>query len=276
MDNKNGAASAEATAKDVIEILHITDCHLSADTSNELLGVNTLDSLDAVLAQAVADQISPDLIMVTGDLAQDGTEEAYRCLQDRLSDYHCPKYWFAGNHDHRPSMQEAVGQGSELTKVVRIGRWQIIMLDSLVPGSVFGRLQQSELDVLEQALKERPDLHTLVSLHHHPIDINSAWLDGIGLHNRDEFWQIIDRASNVKAVLWGHIHQDVDATRGDVRLLASPSTCIQFKPGSDDFAIDNVAPGYRKLCLSADGELTTEVVRAESFDFTVDMESNGY
>jgi Icc protein len=276
MDNKNGAASAEATAKDVIEILHITDCHLSADTSNELLGVNTLDSLDAVLAQAVADQISPDLIMVTGDLAQDGTEEAYRCLQDRLSDYHCPKYWFAGNHDHRPSMQEAVGQGSELTKVVRIGRWQIIMLDSLVPGSVFGRLQQSELDVLEQALKERPDLHTLVSLHHHPIDINSAWLDGIGLHNRDEFWQIIDRASNVKAVLWGHIHQDVDAKRGDVRLLASPSTCIQFKPGSDDFAIDNVAPGYRKLCLSADGELTTEVVRAESFDFTVDMESNGY
>jgi Icc protein len=276
MDNKNGAASAEATAKDVIEILHITDCHLSADTSNELLGVNTLDSLDAVLAQAVADQISPDLIMVTGDLAQDGTEEAYRCLQDRLSDYHCPKYWFAGNHDHRPSMQEAVGQGSELTKVVRIGRWQIIMLDSLVPGSVFGRLQQSELDVLEQALKERPDLHTLVSLHHHPIDINSAWLDGIGLHNRDEFWQIIDRASNVKAVLWGHIHQDVDVTRGDVRLLASPSTCIQFKPGSDDFAIDNVAPGYRKLCLSADGELTTEVVRAESFDFTVDMESNGY
>ena len=276
MDNKNGAASAEATAKDVIEILHITDCHLSADTSNELLGVNTLDSLDAVLAQAVADQISPDLIMVTGDLAQDGTEEAYRCLQDRLSDYHCPKYWFAGNHDHRPSMQEAVGQGSELTKVVRIGRWQIIMLDSLVPGSVFGRLQQSELDVLEQALKERPDLHTLVSLHHHPIDINSAWLDGIGLHNRDEFWQIIDRASNVKAVLWGHIHQDVDAKRGDVRLLASPSTCIQFKPGSDDFAIDNVAPGYRKLWLSADGELTTEVVRAESFDFTVDMESNGY
>lgn len=276
MDNKNGAASAEATAKDVIEILHITDCHLSADTSNELLGVNTLDSLDAVLAQAVADQISPDLIMVTGDLAQDGTEEAYRCLQDRLSDYHCPKYWFAGNHDHRPSMQEAVGQGSELTKVVRIGRWQIIMLDSLVPGSVFGRLQQSELDVLEQALKERPDLHTLVSLHHHPIDINSAWLDGIGLHNRDEFWQIIDRASNVKVVLWGHIHQDVDAKRGDVRLLASPSTCIQFKPGSDDFAIDNVAPGYRKLCLSADGELTTEVVRAESFDFTVDMESNGY
>jgi len=276
MDNKNGVASAEATAKDVIEILHITDCHLSADTSNELLGVNTLDSLDAVLAQAVADQINPDLIMVTGDLAQDGTEEAYRCLQDRLSDYHCPKYWFAGNHDHRPSMQEAVGQGSELTKVVRIGRWQIIMLDSLVPGSVFGRLQQSELDVLEQALNERPDLHTLVSLHHHPIDINSAWLDGIGLHNRDEFWQLIDRASNVKAVLWGHIHQDVDAKRGDVRLLASPSTCIQFKPGSDDFAIDNVAPGYRKLCLSADGELTTEVVRAESFDFTVDMESNGY
>jgi 3',5'-cyclic-AMP phosphodiesterase len=276
MDNKNGVASAEATAKDVIEILHITDCHLSADTSNELLGVNTLDSLDAVLAQAVADQINPDLIMVTGDLAQDGTEEAYRCLQDRLTDYHCPKYWFAGNHDHRPSMQEAVGQGSELTKVVRIGRWQIIMLDSLVPGSVFGRLQQSELDVLEQTLKERPDLHTLVSLHHHPIDINSAWLDGIGLHNRDEFWQIIDRASNVKAVLWGHIHQDVDAMRGDVRLLASPSTCIQFKPGSDDFAIDNVAPGYRKLCLNADGELTTEVVRAESFDFTVDMESNGY
>ncbi len=276
MDNKSGATSAEATAEDVIEILHITDCHLSADSSNELLGVNTLDSLDAVLAQASSDAVSPDLVMVTGDLAQDGSEEAYRCLQDRLSEYHCPKYWFAGNHDHRPSMAEAVGQGSELTKVVRVGKWQIILLDSLVPGSVHGRLQQSELDVLETALNERPDLHTLVSLHHHPVDIHSAWLDGIGLHNRDEFWQIVDRAANVKAVLWGHIHQDIDDMRQGVRLLASPSTCIQFKPRSDGFAIDNIAPGYRKLCLAPDGSIVTAVVRAESFNFTVDMASNGY
>lgn len=276
METKGDSVHIDQTGQDVIEVLHITDCHLSEDRQADLLGVNTRDSFEAVLAQTKSDGVNPDLLLMTGDLAQDGSRGAYQLLKSRLTDYQCPAYWFAGNHDNRSNMQAVVGAGHELTKVVRRGPWQIILLDSMVEGQVHGRLAPSELDVLTQALSERPDLHTLVSLHHHPVSISSAWLDNIGLQNRDRFWEILDAASNVKAVLWGHIHQQIDDRRGSVRLLASPSTCIQFLPQSDDFAVENIAPGYRTLRLFPDGSIETQVVRAQCFDFDVDMASNGY
>jgi Icc protein len=64
----------------------------------------------------------------------------------------------------------------------------------------------------------------------------------------------------VRAIVWGHVHQSYDALRKGVRLLATPSTCAQFLPNSDDFAVDRRPPGYRTLELRADGSLLTEVV----------------
>ena len=61
-----------------------------------------------------------------------------------------------------------------------------------------------------------------------------------------------------------------------MRLLASPSTCIQFAPGSEDFNVSTEAPGYRWLRLHADGRLETGVERVKDFAFTVDYASNGY
>ncbi|KTC63185.1 hypothetical protein AO262_22830 [Pseudomonas fluorescens ABAC62] len=46
-----------------------------------------------------------------------------------------------------------------------------------------------------------------------------------------------------------------------MRLLASPSTCIQFAPGSEDFKVSEQAPGYRWLRLHGDGRLETGVER---------------
>jgi len=261
---------------DTLNILQITDCHLNADPNADLLGVKTLESLDAVLQQIVQDKRKPDLVIVSGDLAQDASETAYQRLRERLEIFDCPKRWFCGNHDERAPMQSVVASGDELSPVYRTNDWQIIMLDSLVEGKVHGFLEASELALLEKTLKEQPETNTLVCLHHHPVDIDSAWLDNIGLHNKEAFWELLGNAPNVKAVLWGHIHQDFDREYQGVRLLASPSTCIQFLPQSDDFAIDEIAPGYRWLELSADGDIKTEVRRAEQFEFSVDMTSNGY
>jgi len=259
-----------------IKVLHITDSHLSEDPEGSLLGVNTRDSLDAVLTRVAQDAVDPDYILATGDLAQDASKAAYEYFQSKLESYACPKSWFAGNHDDRSAMASVVAAGQELRKVVRIGTWQFVLLDSSVPGKTHGFLEQSELDVLDAALAERPDLHTLVCLHHHPIAIDSRWLDRIGLHNRDAFLSIIDNYSNVRAILWGHIHQQLDQLRGDVNLYATPSTCIQFLPKSDDFAVEDVAPGYRWLHLYDDGSIDTVVKRAEQFKFDIDMTSSGY
>ena len=64
--------------------------------------------------------------------------------------------------------------------------------------------------------------------------------------------------------------------RNDVRLLSTPSTCIQFEPQSEDFSIDTLAPGYRWLTLNPDGSLDTGISRVEGIEFEIDMSVKGY
>ena len=61
-------------------------------------------------------------------------------------------------------------------------------------------------------------------------------------------------------MVWGHVHQQHDSRRSGVRMLATPSTCAQFLPHSEHFAIDTAPPAYRRLELRADGSIDTEVV----------------
>ena len=264
-----------------INLIQITDCHLTKKENGELLGVNTRESLNAVTDLvkhniAINNHASPDYILATGDLAQDASAEAYCYFKSHMDQFGCPVKWFPGNHDDKAVMKSVIGEGKELEKCFEIGGWQIILLDSLVKNSVHGFLASEELDLLEASLKNNPQLHTLISFHHHPINIDCVWLDKIGLHNQDAFFDIIDRYDNVKALLWGHIHQELNGQRGDVALYATPSTCIQFLPKSEDFAVDSSAPGYRWMRLLPNGDIETKVVRAENYEFDLDLASNGY
>ena len=58
--------------------------------------------------------------------------------------------------------------------------------------------------------------------------------------------------------------------------MSTPSSCIQFARHSDDFKVDELAPGYRWLRLHADGSIETDVVRVEGVHFPVDLDSGGY
>jgi 3',5'-cyclic-AMP phosphodiesterase len=101
-------------------------------------------------------------------------------------------------------------------------------------------------------------------------------MDSIGLRNPEALFAVLDRFPQVRAVLWGHVHQEYDQLRNGVRLLASPSTCIQFAPDSVEFKVDSTAPGYRWLRLHADGRLETGVSRVEGLAFEVDYSGQGY
>ena len=75
---------------------------------------------------------------------------------------------------------------------------------------------------------------------------------------------IIDSHAHVRAVVWGHVHQAYDGRRGDVRLLATPSTGAQFLPKSDRYAVDSRPPAYRHFDLHSDGRIDTAVHWLES------------
>ena len=42
--------------------------------------------------------------------------------------------------------------------------------------------------------------------------------------------------------------------------MATPSTCRQFRPRSDEFATDDKPPSYRRITLRADGTVDTELL----------------
>lgn len=259
-----------------LRVLQLTDPHLMADPAGALLGVNTRDSLDAVIASALADDIAPDLILATGDLAQDGSEQAYRVFQDKIRVFNCPSLWLAGNHDNLRNLAAVIAGTSAADRHRVLGGWQFVQLNSSVPGQVHGELDEQELAFLETALSRYPDHPAVVTLHHHPVDIGSDWMERIGLRNRDAFWRVIDRFAQVRLVLWGHIHQELDRERKGVRLLATPSTCVQFATASPNFSVEARAPGYRWLTLHDNGDLNTVVGRAVDFRYELDTTSTGY
>jgi Icc protein len=264
------------TSADPAFLVQLSDSHLFGEAHGTLLGMNTRDSLQKVIELVRVQQSQIDLLLATGDLSQDGTLASYQQFRELTRQLGAPARWIPGNHDEPQIMAEAAVQSALLDSVVDIGNWRVTLLDSAVPGSVPGYLQDEQLQLLARSLSEAPERHHLVCLHHHPVSIGCAWMEPIGLRNPEAFFEVLDRFPQVRAVLWGHVHQEIDQLRNNVRLIASPSTCIQFEPGSEDFKVGEQAPGYRWLRLLPDGRLETGVERVTGFNFQVDYGSSGY
>ncbi|KLV02217.1 3',5'-cyclic-nucleotide phosphodiesterase [Photobacterium aquae] len=263
---------------DKVVLLQITDTHLFADESGSLLGVATKDSFHAVLDAVEASACPFEAIVATGDISQDHTEASYRRFCDGIARWSQPCFWLPGNHDYQPSMQAMLPspQIKPCHQVLAGDHWQVILLDSQVKGVPHGELNSEQLAMLDLALAAYPDRHALVLLHHHPLPAGSTWLDQHQLHNAERFWQVVERHPQVNAVLCGHIHQALDRQYRGVRVLATPSTCIQFQPDSHDFSLDHQSPGWRVLELLPDGSIQTQVHRVEGHQFTPHFDSAGY
>lgn len=259
-----------------VRVVQITDAHLGEEENSTLLDMNTDSSLEHVLQMLLDRPEQADLIMITGDIADHGARTAYERFQNKLSRFQQPQLWLNGNHDVAQRMRDVVGYGSELSRRAFIGNWQLVMLDSVITGKVGGSLAQSELQYLRNCLSQNPDVPTLIGLHHHPIPVGCEWLDEQIIDNADEFLTLLKQFSCVKAVCWGHVHQDFSHNYGDIAMMSSPSTCVQFAPNSDDFKVDDLAPGVRWLELYPDGRIETEVLRVTGVNFSVDLQSTGY
>ncbi|MGH8436130.1 MAG: 3',5'-cyclic-AMP phosphodiesterase [Pseudomonas sp.] len=269
-------SSSTLAADSSVLLVQLSDSHLFAGAHGKLLGMDTQDSLQRVIERVLEEQPRIDLILASGDLSQDGSLESYVRFRQLTSVISAAARWFPGNHDELPAMRSACVDSDLLEPVVDIGSWRITLLDSSIPGAVPGYLDEQQLNLLVRALSEAPDRHHLICFHHHPVSIGCRWMEPIGLRNPEELFAVLDRFPQVRALLWGHIHQEFDQLRNGVRLLASPSTCVQFAPGSEEFQVDQEAPGYRWLRLHADGQLETGVSRVTGIPFVVDYSVKGY
>lgn len=255
-------------------ILQFSDLHLS--DSDELMGINCDESFAAV--KALASQYHQiDLTLLTGDISQDNTEISYRKCAEIFRKSPHPVAWVTGNHDDLAMQQQHLNIGAlTTTKRVLFRHWQLLLLNSQVEGEIFGEISQDQLQLIEQAAKEHPDHHLMLVMHHHPVPMDSEWIDNHRLMNQSELWQVIAGVPQVKSIIFGHVHQEVNVLKNDVRVLGVPSTSVQFMPNEDEFNVDTEQPGFRFLELLANGQIKTKVHRVKAGKFVADIDPNGY
>lgn len=260
----------------VFNILQITDIHFREQPEGTIYGIETQSLFERTLKQ-IQQEVSVsgqaiDLLLATGDISQDGSAASYQRFHQFIKRLNVRSYFLQGNHDYAQPMLDEFGQAFVAPCVVHArdmqsSPWRIVMLNSSVENQVGGHFGKAQLVFLDEQLKQDTQSPTMVCFHHHPMSINCAWLDTQTIDDAEAFFKVLDTYNNVKLCIYGHIHQDRLMIRNQVPYYSSPSTCAQFKPEMDTFALDELAPAYRWIRCHDDGSFQTEVCRLKDFDF---------
>jgi Icc protein len=237
-------------------ILQISDCHILEKSGGTLSAIDTEKSLKQVLKYAYEKHGKANLILVSGDLAQQPSLLSYQKIISALQPYQTRTICLPGNHDDFDLMQQYINSKTiNCDKYMAFKHWQIISLNSKKTGSQGGYLDKNELLFLSNSLTQYPQLNTIIAIHHHSIPTHSPWMDKMIIENKDELLNLLKQYPHVKAVICGHIHQKLHIKQDNLLLLGTPSTCFQFKPLCTEYTLDDKPPGYRILQLYPDGTI---------------------
>jgi len=234
---------------------------LFADADGDLRGTVTQESLQRVLDHYHAGDWRADRALITGDLIHDDSAEAYDRFRELLLPLNMRMHCVPGNHDIRDLMRPICSRPPfSYCAKEDVRDWLLLGLDSCIKGDAGGEIAAEEFDRMERIIGESSAKYIMVCLHHPPVPMGSAWLDTVTLKNGDELLERLQIAGRVRLLVFGHVHQPYDAEHHGIQVIGTPSTCNQFKPGSDDFALDDRPPAYRRITLNTDGSSSTELI----------------
>ena len=214
-------------------IAQITDTHVLPEGRKLADLIDTGAQLEA--AVSLLNQLSTpaDLVVVTGDLVDDGKPESYAALRERLSALNSPFYLIPGNHDRRQALIEAfpdhayLPQTGFLQYTIEDHAVRLIALDTLVEGQDGGALCEERRAWLDAALAAAPDRPTLIFMHHPPFESGIRWMDEMGLSGALELRGVLGGHPQVRLVVCGHIHRPFHSVLGGVPVAVAPSTAWQ-------------------------------------------------
>lgn len=240
--------------------LQLTDTHIYADATGRFDGLDTRASLAAVL-RAALEEGPVDAVLLTGDLAMDGSAGAYAHLDAVLPAQPKP-IAIPGNHDEPAVIAHAAPRlALTLPCALDYGAWRLLCFDTRIAGAPQGALGDYQIAWLRQQLSIAHAGYTALIMHHPPVSVGSPWMDAMGLTDAPALWTLLATSRAVGVIVCGHVHQTVDCRLHGVRVLASPSTCVQFAPRAVRYQTDARLPGYRVLSLADDGGIETYVAR---------------
>lgn len=257
-----------------LTIIQISDTHLMNQEDLEFVRMNPALTFKAVMADIQQRYAKIDAIFHTGDLAQVAVPETYQYYLSFMQKLGIPHYHIPGNHDK--STVFPFYRGVDQAHAVHIGKWTFILLNSAVKDNVYGRITTEQLQQADQLLTQYKEQHIVIMCHHHPFEMKSKWIDHHILKNTSDLTQILAQHHNVKLVLFGHVHQDSWNSWNGIQFYSTPSTCVQFKPKSENFALDEEAPGYRVLHLKQNGNFETRIHRINNDIIPINLNISGY
>src|ERR1700694_155109 len=237
--------------------VQISDTHLFKDPARKLWDVAPAPLLARAVDSLIALDTRPAFLLVTGDCSSDGSADSYRRLAQKVARLGVPVHYIPGNHDDPELMaQILVGRNlnghHKLTQTFEAFGWRFVLLDSSVPGEDMGALGDEQRAWLRTTLATLPHTPTIVVVHHNPLPVGSAWLDPMMIADANALHAILDTSAQVRAVLFGHVHQVFEMQRNGAQYLSAPSTFFQFKPKSDHFGRDLKPGGARIVRLNGD------------------------
>jgi Icc protein len=195
-----------------IYIAQISDLHIKPPGTLAYGRVDTAKALERCVVALNDFTPKPDLVVISGDLADTPTAEEYEHLKRLLAPLSLPFVGIPGNHDSRELMRAAFPQAyafssGPLNQRVEIGELDLVLLDSSVPGKPQGELDAPTLQWLEATLESAPDRPALLFLHHPPFKIGIWHMDRQNLLNASELALIIARHPRVQLIAAGHVHR---------------------------------------------------------------------
>ena len=241
-----------------MKIIHLSDLHIS-DQGHPIWETDTLRHFDLCI-QGIAKENGVDAIIVSGDLADKGSEWAYQYIDGRFAELNVPTYICPGNHDRLSTMQSYL-KFCKYETVVNINAWKFIFLDTTIvdeyepsQNKARGIVKQGDFDMID-SLAASSTQPICIVMHHPPIE-PGGWMNNKKLlGNRNEFKEFINKYDSIRMVIFGHIHYPFHAKECDIIYSSAPSIGFAFNPNLPKYQIESGAEGYHVLMLDDCGNL---------------------
>ncbi|TCK24765.1 metallophosphoesterase [Pseudonocardia endophytica] len=228
-------------------VAHVSDLHLDGTGPRRARAVRVGDHLRAL-------NPAPDVVVVTGDVADHGLPAEYdeaRDVLDGLAPLVVP-----GNHDDRDALTAAFGPTD---RVSRTDGLSVALLDTLVPGQGHGELSDGALRLVAGIADEPGPV--VVALHHPPMPVGHPTMDRISLRDPASLEAVLRRRSGPTLVLCGHLHMPIVTTFAGHPLVVAPGVASTLRspeepgegpvrdPSEPGLALHRLAPGSPPLTV---------------------------
>jgi Icc protein len=230
-------------------VLQISDTHLRAEPNTPV----DRDP-DSALSESIRPILgtAPDLVLLTGDLSDDGSVAALTRLRDVVEVFSAPLLAVAGNHDTVDNVHAVFAAPA----MAEVGTWRVLAVETVIPGHEHGAIDVADLVLRLDAVDDRP---TVIALHHPPRSTSThPWFRLIGA---EQMLAEMRLRPNVRAVVSGHLHETFRLHDGDLQLCGAPSTYYAIEHLGDTYRlVDDGIVGTQVLTLGDDGSFSCDPV----------------